>query len=186
MFELVARTMAATSQPAICMSASILAESDFLTLAADAMDTGSAIELKGRRVFLREPVKLRGSSVLRISNGTIAGDGHSLFQIAVNREGLLELEDINLVHSASAARLEKRSLGAAVHAYKGGLALRGCSISSERGFGVWLVQKSSALLSGCELRGLRRSAVVVFDQSSVEIEDTTIADAAPHAICAHR
>jgi hypothetical protein len=158
---------------------------DFRTLVTAAQQSAEGLlELGGCSVYLREPIKLRGNETLRISNGTIAGDGHSLFQVSLNHAGLLELSDVSLVHKASTARKERRSLGAALYAYKGRVSLSRCSIFSEAGFGVWLVQRAHARLDCCDLLRMSRSSIVVFDRSSVEVVDSRILDSAPHGICA--
>ena len=161
-----------------------LSADEFAALADAAMSDASLLDLAGRRVCLQEPFKVKGGSVLRVCNGTIEGNGHSIFQVSVNREGRLELCNVTLQHRASAEREEKRSRGAALYAYKGFVELRDCNIRSEAGFGCWCVQKAKLRLIDCDVRETGRSTVVAFDASEVELQGTTVADAVQHAICA--
>ena len=167
-------------------STDVISQQAFFALVEECRGkTDETIDLGGRRVELREPLDVRGNFRLRIANGIIAGSGHAIIQQSTNRDGLLALSDLILLHSASPERAAKRNLGAALFCRgKSELKLNRCTISSEAGFGVWLVQRSSVLLSSCELPGSGRSSVVAFDQSRVECVDTSILDAMPHAICA--
>lgn len=56
-------------------------------------------------------------------------------------------------------------------------------MSSERGFGLWLVQRSKAMLSRCLLSHCGRSGVVAFGHSRLDLHDTTIEGAALHGVC---
>ena len=165
--------------------ADVLSEQEFVALANDASARSGHVDLAGRRVELAEPFVLRGGSRLRIANGTVFGSGHAIFQVGVNRGGLLELDDVELLHGSSPARTAKRSLGAALLVRgKSRVSLRRCAVSSEAGFGIWLVQQSPTLLEACAMPASGRSSVVVFDDARVECVSTAFDDATPHAICA--
>ena len=162
----------------------ILSQREFFALVEQALPDG-CVDLGGQRVELLEPLTVGGSSRIRISNGIVSGSGHSLFQVSLNRAGLFELSDLTLLHWPSPERAAKRSLGSALFVRgKSSVALHRCEITSQAGFGVWLVQKASALLCDCTLPGCGRSSVVAFDQSRVECDGTSITDASPHALCA--
>lgn len=165
-------------------SKQLLGDEEFARRVEEVMDSGDVLDLAGHRVELSTPFKLKGGSVLRISNGIISGHGHSLFQVSINRAGLLELRDVALLHSRSPEREEKSSRGAALYAYRGRVNLLGCQIRSEGGFGVWSVQKAHITLTDCELRDTGRSAVVAFDASQIDLDGTVVANATQHAICA--
>ena len=172
------------SMTASAGASGILSQHEFFKIVEDALPDGS-VDLGGRCVELLEPLAIGGSSKLRIANGTLAGAGHAVLQVSTNRDGRLDLSDVALLHSASLDRTAKRSLGAALFLRgKSNVTLTRCVVSSEAGFGVWVVQKASALLSNCQLPGSGRSSVVAFDQSRIECVNTSILDAMPHAICA--
>jgi len=163
----------------------VLSGRDFAGLAAEAIRTGTVLDLARSRVELHEPFKLGSDEVLRVSGGTFVGDGHSLFQAQGTRSGLLELRDCELRHLSSPLRNEKRALGAALFArHKARVALHGCTISSESGFGLWLVQKAAAELDGCTLPRSGRSSAVAFENSALSLRDSLLTDGTPHAICA--
>jgi len=164
----------------------VISERNFVRLAAAAISTGRTLQLNRRRVKLCEPYRLGSNHVLRIAGGSIHGDGHSLLQVEGTRRGLLELVDIQLRHFPSAERTEKRSQGAAVFVRgKGQLALRACEVSSEGGFGLWLVQKASATAHDCTFPGPgARSAVVSFENSRLALHNCRFDNAEPHAVCA--
>lgn len=162
-----------------------VSDAEFGRMTAAAIASGRVLDLGQQQVVLETPYSLRQSSVLRISGGRICGSGHSIFQVGGNRKGLLELRNVELVHHSSHERSEKRSLGAALFVRgKGRLALHGCTISSEAGFGLWLVQKAQAVAESCKFRRCGRSTVVCFEESSLQIDKTELADASCHAICA--
>lgn len=163
----------------------ILSDCDFTSLASEAIRTGSVLDLSHRSVELKEPFKLGSDDVLRITGGAIVGDGHTLFQVQTSRKGLLELRGCELRHLPSAERTEQRSLGAALFARgKGRVALHNCTVASQAGFGVWLVQKAQAELHGCTVPRCGRSSVVAFEQARLDVHGSLLADGSPHAICA--
>jgi hypothetical protein len=163
----------------------VITERNFGRLAAAAISTGRTLHLGRRRVELHTPYRLGSNNKLRIEGGSIHGDGHSIFQVEGTRQGLLELMSVQLKHRPSTVRTEKRSQGAAIFVRgKGRLALHDCDVSSDAGFGLWLVQKTSAAVHNCTFRGGQRSSVVAFERSSVELHKCKFVDSSPHAICA--
>ena len=56
-------------------------------------DGSGMIDLGGRRVVLTEPIYVSGNAQLFISNGTVSGTGHSIFQVEGTRSGILQLDD---------------------------------------------------------------------------------------------
>ena len=93
-----------------------ISESDFTSLASEAIRTGSVLDLSQRSVELKAPFKLGSDDVLRITGGTIFGSPHTLFQVQTSPKGLLELRGCELRHLPSAERTEKKTLGAALFA----------------------------------------------------------------------
>ena len=163
----------------------VIQDDEFADLCAGAIAGQGVLNLAGRMVELRAPFVMKGAARLRVAGGTITGSGHAIFQAGGSRKGLLELCDVELAHVASPERSEKRSLGAALFARgKSRLVLRGCSISSEAGFGLWLVQKAQVEVDSCEFCTCGRSSVVCFEDASLELENTLITDANCHAVCA--
>ena len=164
----------------------VVDDAGFSALAAVAIASGDVLDLSTvDPVFLREPFKHTGTRPLRVCGGTICGDGHSIFQVGGSSSAVLELIDVHLDHRASPARGEKRSLGAAVFARgKGRVVLRGGSVRSEAGFGLWLAQRSAADVARCALHACGRSTIVAFERARLRVADSTLIDAAPHAICA--
>lgn len=163
----------------------VISERNFGRLAAAAISTGRTLHLGRRSVDLHSPFRLGSNSKLHIEGGSIHGDGHSLFQVEGTRQGLLELTAVQLKHRSSTARTEKRSQGAAIFVRgKGRVALRDCEVSSDSGFGLWLVQKSDAAVHDCTFHGGERSSLVAFERSSVQVVACKFVDSTPHAICA--
>ena len=99
----------------VCTAAMVsVSEREFRRLAAGAVQSGTTLDFSGKTVMLSEPLKVEQDQVLRVVGGSIAGDGHSVFQAGGGRSGLLSLTDVEISHHASPERQEKRSLGAAV------------------------------------------------------------------------
>ena len=116
--------------------------------------------------------------------GKIVGDPHSLFKVGGNR-ALLEAEDVEFVHVASAARRERRELGAAVFVLgKAEAKLTNCSLTSEQGFGMWLSQKARVRARRCRLANCGRSAIVMFGHGALDLVDCNITTPGMHGICA--
>ena len=160
----------------------ILSDRDFTRLASAAIRTGSVLDLSHSSVELKEPFKLGSDDVLRITGGTIVGDGHTLFQVQTSRKGLLELRGCELRHLPSVERSAKSSLGAALFARgKGRVALHDCTVTSQAGFGVWLVQKAQAELHGCTVPRCGRSSVVAFEKARLDVRGSLLSDGSPHA-----
>ena len=166
-----------------------VSETRFARLAAAAISTGRPLRLTNRSVQLHAPFRLRSSQRLTIVGGDFHGDGHSLFQVEGSRQGLLDLRGVRLLHASSAERSERResvaarkrplhvasagfkpprrARGAAIFVRgKGQLALERCELSSETGFGLWLVQRARAAARDSHFHGGRRSSIVAFEQAS--------------------
>lgn len=77
-------------------------------------------------------------------------------------------------------------MGSAIYALgKASVALRGCNLTSQQGFGVWAVQRARVeLRNGSAIQDCGRSGVVCFGQPTVRLRDSAITDAAMHGICA--
>ena len=181
------RAPATGRNAALCASASphVILDDEFADLARTAIEGDSVLNLANQHVELSAPFVMKGATTLRIAGGSIIGSGHAIFQVGGSRKGLLELCDVKLQHMSSPERLEKRSLGAALFARgKSRMALRGCTISSEAGFGLWVVQKAHVEADSCDFLESGRSSVVCFEDASVELDNTLITDANCHAVCA--
>ena len=169
-----------------CSSAAVsgqpISESDFTSLASEAIRTGSVLDLSQRSVELKAPFKLGSDDVLRITGGTIFGSPHTLFQVQTSPKGLLELRGCELRHLPSAERTEKKTLGAALFARgKGRVALHDCTLASQAGFGVWLVQRAQAELHGCTVPRCGRSSVVAFEKARLDVRGSLLSDGSPRA-----
>ena len=57
-------------------------------------------------------------------------------------------------------------------------------MTSEAGFGLWLVQRSRAVLKECEIIDPGRTAVAVFNVAKVDVSKSTITGGDPHGVCA--
>ena len=155
-----------------------LSAPSFRRLAAAGTATNRWIELRGRTFSLRDEFSIPTGRALRIRGpGHIIGDSHSLFKLA--GRSCLECETgVRLSHRASPQRAHRRELGAAVFALgKSHVLLRNVSITSERGFGVWMVQRARVeLMDGSDLHHCGRSAIVAFGTAEVyQIGDFTTA-----------
>ena len=164
-----------------CSSAAVsgqpISESDFTSLASEAIRTGSVLDLSQRSVELKAPFKLGSDDVLRITGGTIFGSPHTLFQVQTSPKGLLELRGCELRHLPSAERSEKKTLGAALFARgRGRVALHDCTLASQAGFGVWLVQRAQAELHSCTVPRCGRSSVVAFEKARLDVRGSLLSD----------
>ncbi|KAJ1458625.1 hypothetical protein M885DRAFT_513141 [Pelagophyceae sp. CCMP2097] len=158
---------------------------EFARLAAAAISSGRALDLCGRRVEVTAPLLLRGGDSLCVSNGTVVGSGHSVFQSDGTRRSELRLVNLFILHESSRARLEDRMLGAAVYARgKARVVLEKCTVRSTAGFGLWLQQRAVVSVDRCRFERCGRSSIGVFEKAALEVSDSVIADAAPHGICA--
>ena len=93
--------------------------------------------------------------------------------------------DVDLRHVPSTERTEKRSLGACVFCRgRGAVRLERCRVTSEAGFGLWLVQRSRAVLKECDVVDPGRTAVAVFNVAKVDVSKSTITGGDPHGVCA--
>ena len=116
--------------------------------------------------------------------GKIVGDSHTLFKVGGNR-ALLEAENVEFVHVASAARRERRELGAAVFVLgKAEAKLENCSLTSEQGFGLWLSQKARVRAQQCRVDNCGRSAIVMFGHGALDLVECNITAPGMHGICA--
>jgi hypothetical protein len=134
---------------------------------------------------LSEAVKVQRQDNLTICGpGRIDGSGHSVVQVEGTGPGL-NLIDLDLRHVPSTDRTEKRSLGACVFCRgRGAIRLDRCRLTSEAGFGLWLVQRSRAVLRECEILDTGRTAVAVFNVAKVDVSKSTITGGDPHGVCA--
>ena len=156
----------------------------FERLANAAIRTGRPIDLRDRTFGLRDEFVLPAGATLTVRGpGRIVGDGHALFKLPRNRARLV-MEDCELRHLGSPHRELRRELGGAIFALAtSNVVLRNCTISSEQGYGLWLVQRSSALLSACFISQCGRSGVVCFGRARLHLLDTTIDESQLHGIC---
>lgn len=140
--------------------------------------------MQGRRVALTKAIRVQRQDELTIHGpGRIDGSGHSVFQIEGNGQGLL-LRDLDLRHRRAPDRAEKRSLGACVFARgRGAVKLQRCRVTSEEGFGVWLVQRARAVLHACEIIDPGRTAVAVFNVAKLDVSSSTIQGGDQHGVC---
>jgi len=113
-----------------------------------------------------------------------AGDGHTLFTVRGLRS-CLDIEGVELVHFASDARQARRELGAAVFVQgKSRARLADCTLRSTQGFGLWLIQRTSADVHGCRFMACGRSAIVAFGHPKLNVVGSNISDAGVHGVCA--
>ena len=153
-------------------------------LAHAGIRTGRTVELRGRTLSLRDEFVLPAGANLTIRDGSIIGDGHALFKLSRNRARLV-IEDCDVRHLASQDRSARRELGAAIFAMAANsqVTLNNCTISSEAGYGLWLVQRASASLSACLVAPCGRSGVVLFGRARLDAAGSTIDGAGLHGIC---
>eukprot|EP00629_Pelagomonadales_sp_RCC1024_P006811 CAMPEP_0119292964 /NCGR_PEP_ID=MMETSP1329-20130426/45155_1 /TAXON_ID=114041 /ORGANISM="Genus nov. species nov., Strain RCC1024" /LENGTH=241 /DNA_ID=CAMNT_0007293819 /DNA_START=104 /DNA_END=826 /DNA_ORIENTATION=+ len=175
--------LAAAVAPFVATAA--ISERRFRQLCRAAASCGRPLELRGRSVALAEALKVQRRDALEIRGpGRISGSGHSVFQVEGTGRGLA-LRGLDVRHTASTDREEKRSLGACIFTRgKGAVTLERCRVTSEAGFGLWLVQRSSAALRGCEVYDTGRTALTVFNHARLEMASSTIRGAKPHGVCA--
>ena len=166
-------------------AAPLISEHRFGQLCRAAVACKRPVELRGRRVVLSEAVKVQRQDNLTIHGpGRIDGSGHSVVQVEGTGPGL-KLVDLTLNHVPSTDRTEKRSLGACIFARgRGAIRLERCRVTSEAGFGLWLVQRSRAVLKECEILDPGRTAVAVFNVAKVDVSKSTITGGDPHGVCA--
>lgn len=172
---------------AVAKATTLLSQHQFARLCGAAMRSNRPLELRNRTVALDAPHKVGAGDELEIwGPGTIVGGGHSVFQVGGSARPFgLRLRDLVLRHVASADRSEQRALGACVFARgRGAVDLERCVVSSEAGFGLWLVQRSAAALRGCEVQDTGRTAITLFNDASLSMDGCRVADATPHGICA--
>jgi len=165
-----------------------ISASAFLELCSEAIQSGRAVELRNRTVAaLESPVKVGSGETLVIEGpGRITGSGHSVFQVGGSAKpyGLL-IRNVEVKHLASTDRSEKRSLGSCLFARgKGSIVLEDCAVTSEAGFALWLVQKSSATMARCSIRDTGRSAITVFNHATLRASECLISNVTPHGVCA--
>ena len=163
----------------------LISEHRFTQLCRAAVACKRPLELRGRRVVLSEAVKVQRQDNLTIHGpGRIDGSGHSVVQVEGTGPGL-KLVDVTLNHVPSIDRTEKRSLGACVFCRgRGAVRLERCRVTSEAGFGLWLVQRSRAVLRECEIIDPGRTAVAVFNVAKVDVSKSKITGGDPHGVCA--
>ena len=163
----------------------VISEHRFGQLCQASINCNRPLELRGRRVVLAEALRVQRQDNLTICGpGRIDGSGHSVVQVEGTGPGL-KLIDLDLRHVPSTERTEKRSLGACVFCRgRGAIRLERCRVTSEAGFGLWLVQRSRAVLRECEILDTGRTAVAVFNVAKVDVSKSTITGGDPHGVCA--
>ncbi|CAH0374838.1 unnamed protein product [Pelagomonas calceolata] len=163
----------------------LISEHRFGQLCRAAVACKRPVELRGRRVALTEALRVQRQDELTICGpGCIDGSGHSVVQVEGTGPGL-KLIDLDLHHISAPDRAEKRSLGACIFARgRGAIRLERCRVTSEAGFGLWLVQRSRAVLKECEVVDPGRTAVAVFNVAKVDVSSSTITGGDPHGVCA--
>ena len=166
-------------------AAPLISEHRFTQLCRAAVACKRPVELRGRRVALAEALRVQRQDNLTILGpGRIDGSGHSVVQVEGTGPGL-RLIDLDIRHLPAPDRAEKRSLGACVFCRgRGAIRLDRCRLTSEAGFGLWLVQRSRAVLRECEVVDPGRTAVAVFNVAKVDVSKSTIAGGDPHGVCA--
>jgi hypothetical protein len=168
-------------------STRIIRHDGFQKLVSAAYRSKRPLFLRGRSVDLGSNelrLDVDSEQVAIIGPGYIRGNGHTLFTIGGNRQNLT-LENLVLEHSYSADRGdEKRHQGAAIWARaKSHIQLVNCTVSSESGFCMWLVQRANAHLSHSTMGPSGRSAIVVFNQAQLDFQQGTIKDCVQHGVC---
>ena len=166
-------------------AAPLISEHRFTQLCRAAVACKRPLELRGRRVALTEALRVQRQDNLTILGpGHIDGSGHSVVQVEGTGPGL-RLIDLDIRHLPAPDRAEKRSLGACIFARgRGAIFLERCRVTSEAGFGLWLVQRSRAVLRECEVIDPGRTAVAVFNVAKVDVSKSTITGGDPHGVCA--
>mmetsp|Transcript_33411 Transcript_33411/g.78045 ORF Transcript_33411/g.78045 Transcript_33411/m.78045 type:complete len:275 (-) Transcript_33411:95-919(-) len=154
-------------------------------MAQAVLDTGETIQLNGGTYSLRDELTIETGQSLTIRGpGRIVGDGHSLFKVRGLR-AFLNVEDVELLHLGSELRQERRELGSAILVQgKSKAGFVNCSIRSEQGFGIWLVQRANATARSCRFPDCGRSAIVAFGRPRLSLQDCDITDAGVHGVCA--
>lgn len=175
-------TNALTAQ--VAPKAAVISEHRFRQLCEAAVRCGRPVEMQGRRVALTDTFRVMRQDELTIHGpGRIDGSGHSVFQIEGNGN-TLTLRDLDLRHQRAPDRAEKRSLGACVFARgRGSVKLQRCRVTSEAGFGLWLVQRARAVLHECEVIDPGRTAVAVFNVAKLDVSNSTIQGGDQHGVC---
>ena len=174
--------------PLLQSPAAVLSGPQFQRLLGASLRSGRPLELKGRTVdlgTLELKVDTNGAQQVIQGPGLIRGSGHSLIQVGGNRNSLM-VTATRLHHAACAERSEKAKTGAALWIRgKAKLVLRDCEVTSEAGYGAWLVQRGAIDAAGCHFYDCGRSGVVLFGQSRAVLgRGTVISRPVLHGICA--
>lgn len=140
---------------------------------------------QGSTVLLNERISLKGRSRVSIvgegSGAIIRGNCHSLFQVAGKVDFVVE--NIRLQHTCDLT--DKREVGAAIFLLGNANAtLDRCEVTSLRGFGLWLVQRTSCVISRSRIANCGRSGVVGLGSGSIFIDASCITQNAVHGVCA--
>lgn len=157
-----------------------------MRLATAAMATGRSVEMRGRTLQLHEEIRVPAGCTLSIRGpGTIVGDGHALIRAGGSRQ-LIELTDLELIHCGSVNRTERRELGGAIFALgKSRVRISGCRVTSDQGFGVWMVQRARVEITGGSIiHDCGRSGIVSFGHAKLAMSGSLIRGCALHGICA--
>jgi hypothetical protein len=175
------------------LSESTMSETEFEKRMQNAFKTATTLDLADQVVIITKPIQIPKKKHLVIINGTFIGECHSIFllEIAANSNGCehateslptLSLQGTTLDHLYFST--EKRGIGAAIFVQgRARLELRGVSIKSSFGFGLWMKHEGQALVKNCTFHRVGRSAIACFNNVRVELTDCSIADAAVHGVC---
>uniref|UniRef100_A0A7S2FXQ3 Right handed beta helix domain-containing protein n=1 Tax=Octactis speculum TaxID=3111310 RepID=A0A7S2FXQ3_9STRA len=158
----------------------VLNEAAFARLAEASIRAGRALELKGRTVLLNNNFKPKGALHL-MGPGRIDGTGHSVFQLGGRRQRM-SLTGVEIRHLCVSD--DRREVGAAIFALGNSrVDLANCSVSSLRGYGVWIVQRGSVTAKHCLVSDCGRSGIVSFGDGSIVLDHCHVSRAAVHGVC---
>jgi len=162
-----------------------LSYKSFTRLVGAAIRSERPLNLHGRTIHLgTSEVKIGTGQTLTVQGpGTITGAGHSLFAIGGNRCSVT-LAGLSLQHLRAPGGFVKRESGAAVWARgKSEVTLADCAVSSEQGYGLWLVQRAMLSADNCILEDCGRSGAVLFERAQLNFHNGTIQGAKLHGVC---
>eukprot|EP00613_Pedinella_sp_CCMP2098_P071028 CAMPEP_0171928438 /NCGR_PEP_ID=MMETSP0993-20121228/26812_1 /TAXON_ID=483369 /ORGANISM="non described non described, Strain CCMP2098" /LENGTH=532 /DNA_ID=CAMNT_0012567767 /DNA_START=160 /DNA_END=1758 /DNA_ORIENTATION=- len=162
-------------------------ESIFLAAMRAALDAGKPLVLQGKRVVLRETIKLKRGDALVLEGGSLIGHAHSVFSLGTDRNPTtsppaLTLRGVTVRHLKSSE--DKREVGAALFVMgKARVLVEDCTLSSVEGFGIWVKHQGSALVRRSAFSASGRTGVALFNSATVELDHCTIAQAKVHGVC---
>jgi Right handed beta helix region len=102
--------------------------------------------------------------------------------VPLGKRTRLELHNIHLQHVCE--HDDKRQVGAALFLLGGAAAsLHSCTLSSTRGFGIWMVQKSTCELLECTITDCGRTGLVGLGTGSATLQRSAVNNCAVHGVC---